>query len=246
MATIVGGIATSHTPTIGFALDANKQNDPVWAPIFKGYEPVSSGSPRRSPTSCSTSTTTTSPRSSSITTRSSRSASVSGTGRRMRAAARASSRTSRATRGSRGTSPPASSPTSSTCPIFRPRAWTTAASRRCRCCGRTRTALARRDRAAAGGRARVPDPVREALLQARARRCARRSRAIPEDIKVAIVGTGGLSHQVHGERAGFNNTPWDMEFLELPREGSGEAHEDHDRRVRRGAAASKAPRSSCG
>jgi gallate dioxygenase len=36
----------------------------------------------------------------------------------------------------------------------------------------------------------------------------------PEDLKVAIVGTGGLSHQVHGERAGFNNTPWDMEFLD--------------------------------
>jgi gallate dioxygenase len=40
MATIVGGIATSHTPTIGFALDAKKQQDPVWAPIFAGYEPV--------------------------------------------------------------------------------------------------------------------------------------------------------------------------------------------------------------
>ncbi|MEP7245286.1 MAG: gallate dioxygenase, partial [Gammaproteobacteria bacterium] len=37
----------------------------------------------------------------------------------------------------------------------------------------------------------------------------------PEDLKVAIVGTGGLSHQIHGERAGFNNTPWDMEFMEL-------------------------------
>lgn len=37
----------------------------------------------------------------------------------------------------------------------------------------------------------------------------------PEDLKVAIVGTGGLSHQVHGERCGFNNTPWDMEFLDL-------------------------------
>jgi gallate dioxygenase len=37
----------------------------------------------------------------------------------------------------------------------------------------------------------------------------------PEDLKVAIVATGGLSHQVHGELAGFNNTPWDMEFLEL-------------------------------
>src|SRR5256886_8161430 len=40
MARIVGGIGSSHTPTIGFALDTNKQTDPVWAPIFAGYEPV--------------------------------------------------------------------------------------------------------------------------------------------------------------------------------------------------------------
>ena len=37
----------------------------------------------------------------------------------------------------------------------------------------------------------------------------------PEDLAVVLVATGGLSHQVHGERAGFNNTPWDMQFLEL-------------------------------
>ena len=37
----------------------------------------------------------------------------------------------------------------------------------------------------------------------------------PEDLRVAIVATGGLSHQVHGERAGFNNTAWDEQFLEL-------------------------------
>ena len=37
----------------------------------------------------------------------------------------------------------------------------------------------------------------------------------PEDLRVVIVGTGGLSHQIHGERTGFNNTEWDMEFLEL-------------------------------
>jgi gallate dioxygenase len=37
----------------------------------------------------------------------------------------------------------------------------------------------------------------------------------PEDLKVVIVATGGVSHQVHGERAGFNNTPWDMQFLDL-------------------------------
>lgn len=37
----------------------------------------------------------------------------------------------------------------------------------------------------------------------------------PEDIGVALVATGGLSHQVHGERCGFNNTAWDEHFMEL-------------------------------
>lgn len=55
-----------------------------------------------------------------------------------------------------------------------------------------------------------------------ARRCFRLGQALrraiesyPEDLSVAVVATGGLSHQVHGERAGFNNTAWDMEFLDL-------------------------------
>ena len=39
MATIVGAVAASHTPTIGFAHDASKQTDPVWAPIFDAFEP---------------------------------------------------------------------------------------------------------------------------------------------------------------------------------------------------------------
>jgi gallate dioxygenase len=54
-----------------------------------------------------------------------------------------------------------------------------------------------------------------------ARRCYRMGKALrraiesyPEDLSVAIVATGGLSHQVHGERCGFNNTEWDMEFLD--------------------------------
>jgi gallate dioxygenase len=40
MASIIGGIACSHTPTIGFAVDKNKQSDPVWAPIFEAFTPV--------------------------------------------------------------------------------------------------------------------------------------------------------------------------------------------------------------
>ena len=37
----------------------------------------------------------------------------------------------------------------------------------------------------------------------------------PEDLQVAIMATGGLSHQVHGERAGFLNEAWDHEFLDM-------------------------------
>ena len=42
MAHIIGGIACSHTPTIGFAVDTEKQNDPTWAPIFEGFAPIQS------------------------------------------------------------------------------------------------------------------------------------------------------------------------------------------------------------
>jgi gallate dioxygenase len=37
VARIIGGIAASHTPTIGFAYDRNKRDDPVWAPIFENF-----------------------------------------------------------------------------------------------------------------------------------------------------------------------------------------------------------------
>ncbi len=40
-------------------------------------------------------------------------------------------------------------------------------------------------------------------------------KSFPGDLKVAVIGTGGLSHQLNGERTGFNNTDWDMRFLEL-------------------------------
>ncbi|WP_434140755.1 gallate dioxygenase [Pseudomonas luteola] len=40
MARIIGGLAVSHTPTIGFAVDYNKQEEAAWAPIFKSFEPM--------------------------------------------------------------------------------------------------------------------------------------------------------------------------------------------------------------
>lgn len=37
----------------------------------------------------------------------------------------------------------------------------------------------------------------------------------PEDLRVVIAATGGVSHQVHGERCGFNNPEWDAQFVDL-------------------------------
>ncbi|ATZ11711.1 gallate dioxygenase [Erwinia amylovora] len=55
-----------------------------------------------------------------------------------------------------------------------------------------------------------------------ARRCYRLGQALkravesfPQDLKVAIVATGGMSHQVHGERCGYNNPQWDAQFIDL-------------------------------
>jgi len=35
-----------------------------------------------------------------------------------------------------------------------------------------------------------------------------------EDLKVVIFGTGGMSHQIQGPRAGLINTPFDTAFLD--------------------------------
>lgn len=55
-----------------------------------------------------------------------------------------------------------------------------------------------------------------------ARRCYKLGQALrraiesfPEDLNVAIVATGGVSHQVHGERCGFNNPEWDEQFVDM-------------------------------
>lgn len=74
-----------------------------------------------------------------------------------------------------------------------------------------------------------------------ARRCYRLGQALrraiesyPEDLSVAVVATGGLSHQVHGERAGYNDTEWDDRFLDLlefdPETLAGLTHADYARR----------------
>jgi protocatechuate 4,5-dioxygenase beta chain len=54
-----------------------------------------------------------------------------------------------------------------------------------------------------------------------ARRCYKLGRALgkaiesyPEDVKVVVLGTGGMSHQLQGERAGMINTEFDLETIE--------------------------------
>ena len=53
------------------------------------------------------------------------------------------------------------------------------------------------------------------------RRCLALGRAIrraveayPEDLDVQVWGTGGMSHQLQGPRAGLINTPWDLNFID--------------------------------
>jgi len=40
MAQIIGGITTSHVPAIGRAIAKNLQDDPYWKPFFDGFKPV--------------------------------------------------------------------------------------------------------------------------------------------------------------------------------------------------------------
>ena len=39
--------------------------------------------------------------------------------------------------------------------------------------------------------------------------------ALPQDLRVVIAGTGGLTHQLGGERYGHTNTEWDQKILDL-------------------------------
>jgi len=39
MARIIGGVSTSHVPAIGAAIDRGRTGDAYWQPLFKGYEP---------------------------------------------------------------------------------------------------------------------------------------------------------------------------------------------------------------
>lgn len=214
MATIVGGFATSHTPTIGFAVDTHKQNDPVWAPIFKGYEPVQKWLREQAPdvvfyifndhmtsffmdhySQFALGVGETFPV-----------ADEGGGARDLPPLQGHPALAEHIARGlvadefdlsyfqNKGLDHGCFSPMSLLFPEHK-QGWPTKI---------------------------IPFQVGVLMSPSpSALRCYKLGKSLrkailsyPENIKVAIAGTGGLSHQVHGERCGFNNTPWDMEFMD--------------------------------
>ncbi|WP_124381792.1 gallate dioxygenase [Ralstonia sp. SET104] len=214
MATIIGAIASSHTPTIGFALDAAKQQDPVWAPIFSAYAPVAQWLAQAKPdvllvvyndhvTSFFFDHY---------------SAFALGIGESYAPA-------------DEGGGPRQLPPIAGHTGLARHIGASLVADEF--------DMSFFQDKALDHGcfsplSVMLPHatewptkiiPLQVGVLQfpaPSARRCYKLGQAIrravesyPEDLRVAIVATGGLSHQVHGERAGFNNTEWDKTFLDL-------------------------------
>jgi gallate dioxygenase len=214
MARILGGIATSHSPTIGFALDRQKQDDPSWSPIFEAYQPVRQWLAEKKPdvlfliyndhvtsfffdhyshfalgigNSWSVADEGGCPRALPPVAGHSELAQHVG-------AALVADEFDMSFFQEKGLDHGCFSPLSMLWP-HEP-AWPGAI---------------------------IPLQVGVLLFPIpSAARCYRLGQSLrraiesyPEDLSVVVVATGGLSHQVHGERAGFNNSAWDKQFLDL-------------------------------
>jgi len=214
MATIIGGIGTSHVPTIGVAYDKRKQDDPAWAPLFEGYVPVAKWLAEQRPdvlvffyNDHATSFFFDLYPTFALGVSPSFALPDEGAGRRPLPDIRGhpglaihlaewlvNDEFDLATFQERPLDHGCNSPLSMLWP-HEPD-WPGAV---------------------------VPFAIN--VLQyplPTAMRCYKLGQAVrrailsyPEDLRVVVVGTGGLSHQIHGERTGFNNTDWDMRFLEL-------------------------------
>lgn len=214
MARIIGGIGVSHSPTIGFAKDKNQQNDPVWAPIFEAFAPIKEWLKENSPDalfliSNDHVTSFFFDHYSAFTLGIGHQYSVADEGGGQRHVPSIPGHSELAIHIGKslmsdefdmsffqnktldhGTFSPMSM-------------------------------LANED----GSWPAPIIPLQVGVLQfpiPSAKRCFNLGLALrkaiesyPQDLKVVIVATGGLSHQVHGERSGFNNTQWDLEFLDL-------------------------------
>jgi gallate dioxygenase len=214
MARIVGGIGSSHTPTIGFAVDTLKQKDPIWAPIFEGYKPVQQWLADQRPDVLffifnDHVTSFFFDHYSQFALGVGEGYSVADEGGGPRKLPPIKGHPALAQHIATGLVADEfdlsffqAKPLDHGC--FSPL-----------------SLLWPHEPSWPGAIVPLQVGVLEFPIPS-AKRCFNLGRALrraiesyPEDLKVAIVGTGGLSHQVHGERAGFNNTPWDLEFLDL-------------------------------
>jgi gallate dioxygenase len=214
MATIIGGIGTSHVPTIGVAYDKGKQEEPAWAPLFKGYEPVAKWLSERKPdvlvffyNDHATSFFFDVYPTFALGVSALFEIADEGAGKRplppikghpQLAAHMAESLINEEFDLTLFQDRPLDHGCHSPLPLLWPH---------------------------------KPDwpgsvvPIEINVLQyplPTPMRCYKLGQAVrravesyPEDLRVAVIGTGGLSHQIHGERTGFNNTEWDMKFLDL-------------------------------
>ena len=214
MARIIGGVATSHSPTIGFALDRQKQDDPSWAPIFEAYQPVRRWLAEKKPdvlfliyNDHVTSFFFDHYSHFALGIGDSYSVADEGGGPRVLPAVQGHADLAQHI----GSGLAADEFDMS---FFQDRPLDHG-------CFSPLSMLWPHEQGWPG--AIIPLQVGVLLFPIpSARRFYRLGQSLrraiesyPEDLSVVIVATGGLSHQVHGERAGFNNTAWDMQFLEL-------------------------------
>jgi gallate dioxygenase len=214
MARILGAIATSHTPTIGFALDANKQEDPVWKPIFEAYAPMAQWLEDKKPDVLFV------VYNDHITSFffDHYSPFVLGIGEEYQVADEGGG--PRDLPSIKGHSALARHigqhlmANEFDMSFFQDKALDHG-------CFSPLSVLLPHE----GGWPMPIVPLQMGVLQfpvPSAKRCYALGQSLreaiesyPEDLKVVLVATGGLSHQVHGERAGFNNPPWDEKLIEL-------------------------------
>ena len=214
MAKIIGGIATSHTPTIGFAIDAKKQKDPVWAPIFEGFEPVQKWLVDKKPDVLvyifnDHITSFFFDHYSHFTLGVGEKywpADEGGGPRKLPtidghpklaahiAKAMVAEEFDLSYFQNKGLDHGFFSPMSLLTPPSETGWPVPVVPIQCGVLDLP-----------------IPSPKRFYNFGQSLRKAIE---SYPEDLKVVVLGTGGLSHQVHGERCGFNNTPWDMEFIE--------------------------------
>ena len=214
MAYIIGGIGTSHVPTIGLAYDKKRQNDPAWAPLFEGYKPVAKWLEEKQPDvlvffyndhgnsfffDCyPTFAIGVSPEFDMA---------DEGAGRRplpniMGHPKLAEHVANRLVNEEFDMA------------VFQDRPLDHG-------CNSPLALMWPHEPSWPGAILPIAINVLQHPLPTAAR-CYKLGQAVrraiesfPEDLKVVVVGTGGLSHQIHGERTGFNDTDWDEEFLRL-------------------------------